>query len=65
MLLCVCLYLSKGSINVRVDSFRWCSERHFMVVVGWWWQEVGNSFKLMVVVVVVVKLDAYYASKEK
>ena len=29
MLLCVCLSRRKGSINVRIDSLRWRSERHF------------------------------------
>ena len=24
----MCLYLSKGTINVIIDSLRWCSERH-------------------------------------
>jgi hypothetical protein len=28
MLLCVCLNRGKGSINVRIDSLRWHSERH-------------------------------------
>jgi len=29
MLSCVPLYLIKGTINVRVNSFRWRSEGHF------------------------------------
>jgi hypothetical protein len=29
MLPYVLLYLTKGTINVRVNSFRWRSERHF------------------------------------
>jgi hypothetical protein len=33
MLLCMLLYLTKGTINVRVNSFRWRSERLFSVVV--------------------------------
>jgi hypothetical protein len=23
------LYLSKGTLNIRVNSFRWCGERHY------------------------------------
>jgi uncharacterized membrane protein len=28
MLLCMFLYLSKGTINIIIDSLRWCNERH-------------------------------------